>query len=123
MKSRGFYAGLGANGTLIIERKDENAKFYLQSDIRASDILAGRAKHVPNYDLRFLMNTIKAAQGDTDVDQKLLMADNVPAPGDLELERMGEESHFGLPSVDDPCLLYTSPSPRDRTRSRMPSSA
>ena len=25
--------------------------------------------------------------------------------------------------VDDDCLLYTSPSPRDRTRSRMPSSA
>ena len=24
---------------------------------------------------------------------------------------------------DHPCLLYTSPSPRDRTRSRMPSSA
>ena len=24
---------------------------------------------------------------------------------------------------DLPCLLYTSPSPRDRTRSRMPSSA
>ena len=34
-----------------------------------------------------------------------------------------------MPSVDEvplyyrPCLLYTSPSPRDRTRSRMPSSA
>ena len=25
--------------------------------------------------------------------------------------------------VDNTCLLYTSPSPRDRTRSRMPSSA
>ena len=25
--------------------------------------------------------------------------------------------------LPDPCLLYTSPSPRDRTRSRMPSSA
>ena len=25
--------------------------------------------------------------------------------------------------VTNPCLLYTSPSPRDRTRSRMPSSA
>ena len=24
---------------------------------------------------------------------------------------------------DDPCLLYTSPSPRDRQKSRMPSSA
>eukprot|EP00656_Telonema_subtile_P002322 TRINITY_DN11026_c0_g1_i1.p1 TRINITY_DN11026_c0_g1~~TRINITY_DN11026_c0_g1_i1.p1 ORF type:complete len:145 (-),score=34.31 TRINITY_DN11026_c0_g1_i1:27-461(-) len=27
------------------------------------------------------------------------------------------------PACDHPCLLYTSPSPRDRTRSRMPSSA
>ena len=26
-------------------------------------------------------------------------------------------------AVDNVCLLYTSPSPRDRTRSRMPSSA
>ena len=26
-------------------------------------------------------------------------------------------------SIPNPCLLYTSPSPRDRTRSRMPSSA
>ena len=25
--------------------------------------------------------------------------------------------------IDDPCLLYTSPSPRDRQKSRMPSSA
>ena len=29
----------------------------------------------------------------------------------------------GLPSPTYICLLYTSPSPRDRTRSRMPSSA
>ena len=28
-----------------------------------------------------------------------------------------------LPAGDAACLLYTSPSPRDRTRSRMPSSA
>ena len=37
--------------------------------------------------------------------------------------------NFTVKAVDDvsfeiyPCLLYTSPSPRDRTRSRMPSSA
>ena len=30
---------------------------------------------------------------------------------------------FGNISIADGCLLYTSPSPRDRTRSRMPSSA
>ena len=29
----------------------------------------------------------------------------------------------GLATDDQDCLLYTSPSPRDRTRSRMPSSA
>ena len=28
-----------------------------------------------------------------------------------------------VPSCSNYCLLYTSPSPRDRTRSRMPSSA
>ena len=30
---------------------------------------------------------------------------------------------FNISYPNDPCLLYTSPSPRDRTRSRMPSSA
>ena len=37
-----------------------------------------------------------------------------------------EEATDGQVVVGDvrqPCLLYTSPSPRDRTRSRMPSSA
>jgi len=35
------------------------------------------------------------------------------------------ESHFNYFDFEliMPCLLYTSPSPRDRTRSRMPSSA
>ena len=32
------------------------------------------------------------------------------------------EKYKGFTNLDD-CLLYTSPSPRDRTRSRMPSSA
>ena len=33
-------------------------------------------------------------------------------------------AHFDdILTVDTSCLLYTSPSPRDRTRSRMPSSA
>ena len=44
---------------------------------------------------------------------------------------MGQDLMEGVPTGRDPwslakiipCLLYTSPSPRDRTRSRMPSSA
>ena len=35
-----------------------------------------------------------------------------------------EEAYPGdVIGLNNPCLLYTSPSPRDRTRSRMPSSA
>ena len=33
------------------------------------------------------------------------------------------EDNTGQPVITKDCLLYTSPSPRDRTRSRMPSSA
>ena len=47
-----------------------------------------------------------------------------------ELEKRKAELLAELKAIDNellpqptPCLLYTSPSPRDRTRSRMPSSA
>ena len=44
------------------------------------------------------------------------------------LERLEEEGELYIGASDDMvqflvCLLYTSPSPRDRQRSRMPSSA
>ena len=40
---------------------------------------------------------------------------------DLKVKAKGD-THIDLHHTTD-CLLYTSPSPRDRTRSRMPSSA
>ena len=43
-----------------------------------------------------------------------------PLPSTAESESLAPLSPVEVPS---PCLLYTSPSPRDRTRSRMPSSA
>ena len=45
---------------------------------------------------------------------------------DAEIFRVLSDARLGNPALTDalaPCLLYTSPSPRDRTRSRMPSSA
>ena len=39
------------------------------------------------------------------------------------VESIYEEKENPLTGEKEPCLLYTSPSPRDRTRSRMPSSA
>ena len=61
----------------------------------------------------------------TNDDPKLIQK-NVDAMNDMALEiyRLGHlpvlGEWFALPLI---CLLYTSPSPRDRTRSRMPSSA
>ena len=45
--------------------------------------------------------------------------------GDVNISEPGALIAFAGPRVvrDTTCLLYTSPSPRDRTRSRMPSSA
>ena len=44
------------------------------------------------------------------------------SPGRLNLRGMHVDTHGGFLNLTT-CLLYTSPSPRDRTRSRMPSSA
>ena len=56
----------------------------------------------------------------------MLINDRTYIPGGiqhftLELPAQGQ-SHV-IQVTDNGCLLYTSPSPRDRTRSRMPSSA
>ena len=43
--------------------------------------------------------------------------------GATVLAALRDRNDLDTADVDDICLLYTSPSPRDRTRSRMPSSA
>ena len=47
------------------------------------------------------------------------------AEGNLGLNKIEMQRHiaFDVGAKNLACLLYTSPSPRDRTRSRMPSSA
>ncbi|KAL8731813.1 MAG: hypothetical protein Q9181_004160 [Wetmoreana brouardii] len=98
LKSRGFYAGVQVDGTIIIERTDENERFYGER-IKVADILSGKARHPP-YEIRTLMATIKAAQGDSVDEQALPSAE--PTPGDMELEQQQELSGFGLPAEDDP---------------------
>jgi len=43
MKSRGLYGGVQLDGTIIIERNDENARFYGER-LPLSQILAGNVK-------------------------------------------------------------------------------
>ena len=42
---------------------------------------------------------------------------------DISEKNVGRAKELGALSLDHNCLLYTSPSPRDVNRSRMPSSA
>ncbi|KAF2677107.1 DUF500-domain-containing protein [Lentithecium fluviatile CBS 122367] len=100
LKSRGFYAGVQMDGTIIIERTDENERFYGER-IPVKDILAGKVRHPP-YELKKLMETVKAAQGDTDVDESLLL--DGPPPGDYEVQPADSsgEITFGIPDKEDP---------------------
>ncbi|KAL2865622.1 lipid-binding SYLF domain-containing protein [Aspergillus lucknowensis] len=96
MKSRGLYAGVQVDGTIIIERTDENERFYGER-ISVTDILAGKAKHPPD-SIEPLLQTIKAAQGDTSVKEDLLPPPG-ETPGDVDLQ---QPSSFGVPDPEDP---------------------
>ncbi|KAF8858750.1 DUF500-domain-containing protein [Acephala macrosclerotiorum] len=92
VKSRGLYGGLQIDGTIIVERNDENAKFYNER-IPVGQILAGHVKHVPQ-EVRMLMEVVKAAEGRTDVDSGIMaQADSMPPPGDVEVEKMSEPTN------------------------------
>ena len=69
---------------------------------------------------RRVARALEVPFADTD---KIVARDHGPIP-DL-FERHGEEHFRALErdAVAEACLLYTSPSPRDRQKSRMPSSA
>ncbi|CAK43003.1 hypothetical protein CBS63078_5114 [Aspergillus niger] len=96
MKSRGLYAGVAVDGTIIIERTDENERFYGER-ISVTDILAGKAKRPPA-SIQTLLNTVKAAEGNPTVDENLLPPGETP--GDVELAP-GPGS-FGIPDPEDP---------------------
>ncbi|EHY60050.1 hypothetical protein HRR83_006408 [Exophiala dermatitidis] len=97
VKSRGLYAGVALEGNLIIERTDENERFYGER-VPASDILVGKLRHPPAEKYQILLDTLKAAQGDA-IDDSLLPQGQ--APSDMEL--ITEETRiFGIPAEDDP---------------------
>lgn len=99
MKSRGFYAGVQADGTVIIQRPDANAAFYGEKKITPERILKGDIKPAPASSssstpkegdivmwpagARQLMEVLKSAEGKK-ADEKLMNdLGNGPTPGDL----------------------------------------
>mgnify|MGYP002684645017 CR=1 FL=1 len=62
-------------------------------------------------------NVVAYVAGYRDFDFSTIQADKITHVNYAFVNVVDGQVHF------DTCLLYTSPSPRDRTRSRMPSSA
>lgn len=59
-KSKGFYAGIALDGTVVVERKDENERFYGRK-VKAKEIIAGLVGRPRSVD--GLIGAIEAAEG------------------------------------------------------------
>jgi len=77
IKSRGLYAGVQADGTVIVARPDANAEFYGRRGITVEQILAGDVPRRGPEGMwpegaRQLMEVLKAAEGRRDVDERVI---------------------------------------------------
>lgn len=98
LKSRGFYAGVQVDGTVVIERTDENERFYGER-IGVGDILKGKARMVPR-EVGVLINTLRMAQGER-VDEGTLPEGITE--GDLEVKEVEERDPdpFGVHALEE----------------------
>ncbi|ROV87999.1 hypothetical protein VSDG_09178 [Cytospora chrysosperma] len=108
MKSRGLYAGVQADGTIIIARPDANAAFYGVKGVKVGDILRGQVptKGPPGMwpeGARQLMEVLKSAEGRRDVDEGVLKdVSSGPTPGDLGLDDKGHQTGVYVPDGKHP---------------------
>lgn len=96
LKSRGFYAGVQLDGTIVIERSDENERFYHRR-IPVAEIIAGKISYGAPIEAQRLLQTVKMAQGDTDVEVSMLTTEAPPSDFDVASGQV-----FGVPGREDP---------------------
>ena len=104
---------LSGNKDTLVPLKDNLIKMYICGMTVYDDTHIGHARTFLSFDvivryLRSLDYEVHYIRNITDVDDKILERSKELGIGPMELTD---------------CLLYTSPSPRDRSLSRMPSSA
>lgn len=109
VKSRGFYAGVQIDGTVVIERMDENEVFYGRK-IPAQDILRGKVRS-DHPSVRMLMHTIYSAQGDRPFDQPPagMQVPTGPSPSDYAPEDFAP-NHVAGPPAGPPTGAQLGPS-------------
>ena len=87
-------------------------------------VIAGENKGAKGTVLKILYNSNKAiVEGVNTVKRHTKPNSENPKGGIVEKQLPINISNLSLMTKDGDCLLYTSPSPRDMRRSRMPSSA
>ena len=114
--------GAFSPNTLTVENliSDGTAVVGLQTDGTVSDLLRVTGSATGNITLDI------DAVGTNPTRQKIEVVNVEEAVSDAEFELSGNKLDIGAYEYDlirEACLLYTSPSPRDRSVSRMPSSA
>ena len=104
----------------LFQTPEEAARQAIENDVHMIGVSSQAAGH------KTLVPQLIKILRETGGDDILVICGGVIPPQDYEfLYKAGAAAIFG-PGTNIPsaaCLLYTSPSPRDRTRSRMPSSA
>ena len=97
-----------AKNELLETEKNSNNQLFLKGKERNINLLVKEFNRAKNLDPKLVESLAKAK-----------------SKGYESWQEAKKKSDFKvfLPFFEELCLLYTSPSPRDRTRSRMPSSA
>ena len=115
MTVTGFNAGLALQAALVTEKAAIAATALVgRGDEKAADQAAVDAMRQALNDMQ-IKGRIVIGEGERDEAPMLYIGEEVG-------KGKGPEIDIALDPLEG-CLLYTSPSPRDRTRSRMPSSA
>jgi lipid-binding SYLF domain-containing protein len=125
MKSRGLYAGAQLDGTVIVERNDENARFY-GTAMPIGDILRGNVTRLPE-PARMLMGVInditRGARADRQTPRmpEMPQSPDISTMSDEEIQKMDEAMairlQFDLPphyeEHNSTSSLYELPSPAE----------
>jgi lipid-binding SYLF domain-containing protein len=107
VKSRGFYAGAQIDGTILIERNDENERFYGRK-APVKEILAGHVR-TENASVRMLTHALHSAQGDKQFDQTPsgVAVPTGPSPSDLAPEELANANLMAQGALAAPAQTTT----------------